>query len=140
MAKEDESPRAIIGHALAREPEAIVDTSIDLLERLANELIGMIGEHGFDTLLYRSVHRVNLDFPWLQFDPRARPADPEFLLLRSCLDGQDHAQASAASVLLFNTLIDILSLLIGEHLTMLILRAALERDGKYEIGKGNQNG
>ena len=49
-----------IGHALARDPEAIVNTSIELLELLANALIGIIGEQGFETLLFRSVHRVNL--------------------------------------------------------------------------------
>jgi hypothetical protein len=127
MATDDDSPRATIGRALASDPNAIVNTSIELLELMANGLIGIIGEQGFETLLFRSAHRVNLAFPWLMFDPRARPADPEFNLLRSCFDGRDLAESTAAITLLFNTFIDILSLLIGEHLTMLILHAALGR-------------
>jgi hypothetical protein len=140
MATDDDTPRAIIGSALSRDPDAIVNTSIELLELLANALIGIIGEHGFETLLFRSVHRVNLAFPWLMFDPRSRPADPEFNLLRRCFEGQDLTQSSAASTLLFNTFIDILSVLIGEHLTMLILHAALGRAGAEKISKEQHNG
>lgn len=141
MATDDDSPREIIGRALARDPDAVVNTSIELLELLANGLIGIIGEQGFETLLYRAIHRVNLDYSWMMFDPRTRPADPEFHLLRRCFEGQDLAQASAASTLLFNTFLDILSLLIGEHLTMLILHAALgRRAGAEKISKEQQNG
>lgn len=141
MATDDDSPREIIGRALARDPHAIVNTSIELLELLANGLIGIIGEQGFETLLYRAIHRVNLDYPWMMFDPRTRPADPEFNLLRRCFEGQDLAQASAASTLLFNTFMDILTLLIGEHLTMLILHAALgRRAGAEKISKEQDNG
>lgn len=140
MATDDDSPRAIIGRALSRDPDAIVNTSIELLELLANALIGIIGEQGFETLLFRSAHRVNLEFPWMMFDPRARPADPEFNLLRRCFEGQDLAGAAAASVLLFNTFIDILTLLIGEHLTMVILHAALgRRAGAEKISKEQQD-
>jgi hypothetical protein len=140
MATDDDSPRAILGHALARDPDAIVNTSVELLELLANALIGIIGEQGFETLLFRSVHRVNLDYPWMMFDPRSRPADPEFNLLRRCFDGQDLAESTAASVLLFNTFIDILTLLIGEHLTMLILNAALGHAGAEKNSKEQHNG
>jgi hypothetical protein len=135
MATDHDSPRAILGFALSRDPDAIVNTSIDMLERLANELIGIIGEQGFETLLFRSAHRVNLEFPWLMFDPRTRPADPEFHALRRCFESQDLTQVSAASTLLFNTFIDILTLLIGEHLTMLILHPALGRAGVEKVSK-----
>ena len=141
MATDDDTPRDIIGRALTRDPDAIVKTSSELLELLANALIGIIGEQGFETLLYRAVHRVNLDFPWMMFDPRSRPADPEFNLMRRCFEGQQLAQANAASTLLFNTFIDILTLLIGEHLTMLILHAALgRRAGAEKISKEQHNG
>jgi hypothetical protein len=141
MATDDDSPREIIRRALSRDPDTIVTTGVEMLELLANALIGIIGEQGFETLLYRSVHRVNLDFPWMMFDPRARPADPEFNLLRRCFEGQDLAQAGAASALLFNTFIDILTLLIGEHLTMLILHAAFgRRAGAEKISKEQDNG
>ncbi|MDQ2987868.1 MAG: hypothetical protein M3R60_02065 [Pseudomonadota bacterium] len=140
MATDDDSSRAIIGQALSRDPDAIVNTSIELLELLANALVAIIGEQGFETLLFRSVHRVNLSHPWMMFDPRSRPDDPEFNLMRRCFDGQDLAEATAASSLLFNTFIDILTLLIGDHLTMLILHAALGRAGADKVSKEHDNG
>ncbi|MES2756828.1 MAG: hypothetical protein V4693_05590 [Pseudomonadota bacterium] len=127
MATDDDSPRELIERELARDPDSIVNTSIELLELLANALIESIGEQGFEILLFRSIQSVNLDFTWLMFDPRSRPADPEFNALRRCLEGEDLAEAAAASVLLFNTLIDSLELLIGKHLTMTTLQAALGR-------------
>lgn len=127
MATADDSPRVLIERELARDPDSIVNTSIELLELLANALIESIGEQGFEILLFRSVQSVNLDFTWLMFDPRSRPADPEFNALRRCLEAEDLAEAAAASVLLFDTLIDSLELLIGKHLTMTTLQAALGR-------------
>lgn len=135
MATDAHSPRVIIGTALRRDPDAIVNASIDLLERLANTLIGIIGEPGFETLLFRSVHRANLDFPWLMFDPRSAPADPEFNALRRCFEEEDLAEVTAASTLLFNTFIDILTLLIGAHLTVLILHEALGGAGVETTGE-----
>ncbi|HEU5437168.1 MAG TPA: hypothetical protein VFU95_12170 [Telluria sp.] len=140
MATDEDTPRAIIVRLLASDPDAAVDTSIDLLEQLANSLVGMIGEHGFNTLLFRSAHRVNLDFPWLLYDPRTRPADPEFTQLRECFAGQSPAQAHAASELLLSTLIDILSALIGEHMTMLIVQPALDRASARNTSKEQHNG
>lgn len=125
---------------MACEPGAIINTGIELLEVLANSLIGMFGEQGFETLLFRSAHRVSLAFPWLIFDPRARPADPEFHLLRRCFEGQDPAQASAAITLLFDSLIDILSILIGAHMTTLILQSAIGRVGETTMSKEQDNG
>jgi hypothetical protein len=127
MTTHDHSPRDLIARELARDPDAIVNTSIELLELIADELIESIGEQGFEILLFRTIQRVNLDFTWLMFDPRSRPADPEFNALRRCFEGEDPDEAGAASLQLFNTLIDSLTLLIGNHLTMSTLHAALRR-------------
>jgi hypothetical protein len=127
MVMDENSPRTLIGRELARDPDAIVETSIELLELLADELIDNIGEQGFEILLFRTIQRVNLDFTWLMFDPRSRPADPEFNALRRCFEAEDLAEAAAASEMLFTTLIDSLTLLIGDHMTMSTLHAALNR-------------
>jgi hypothetical protein len=127
MEMDQDSPRTLIQRELARDPDAIVETSIELLELLADELIGNIGEQGFEILLFRTIQRVNLDFTWLMFDPRSRPADPEFHGLRHCFEAEDLAEAAAASELLFTTLIDSLTLMIGDHMTMSTLHAALSR-------------
>jgi hypothetical protein len=140
MAIGDDSPRAIIGRTLSHNPDAIVNASIELLELFAFGLRGIIGDEGFDSLLFRSVDRVTLDYPWLQLEPRALPSDPGFELLRRCFESQDIVQAGLASNLLFNTFIDILTLLIGEHLTTLILQSTLGRVGGGKISKEHHNG
>lgn len=114
--------------------------SIELLQMLANSLSNVIGEDGFESLLYRTVRRVGRDYPWLQFDPRSRPADPEFELFRHCFVGQDPAEVQAASILLFGTFVDILTVLVGAHLTKLILNSALARARAGTISKEQHDG
>ena len=140
MATDDELPREIIQRILSGPPESYTDTSIELLQILANSLSNVIGEDGFESLLFRTARRVGNDYPWLQFDPRARPADPEFELLRLCFEGQDPAEIQAASTLLFTTFVDILALLVGAHLTKLILKSALGRARAVKTSKEQQNG
>ncbi len=140
MATDEDTPRAIIRRLLAGNRDGAVNTSIEILEMLASSLVGIIGEQGFETLLHRSAHRVNLDFPWMLYDARSAPADPEFHLLRECFDGQTAAQAHAASELLLTTLIDILAVLIGEHMTMLIVQPALARASARNNSKEQDNG
>jgi hypothetical protein len=140
MATDEELPREIIERVLSGSPESCVDVSIELLQILANSLSNIIGEDGFESLLYRTVRRVGRDFPWLQFDPRARPADPEFELFRLCFAGQDAHQVRAASGLLFGTFVDILAMLVGAHMTKLILKSALGRARAGLISKEQHDG
>jgi hypothetical protein len=140
MATDDELPREIIERVLSGPPETSVDVSIELLQVLANALSNVIGEDGFESLLFRAARRVGNDYPWLQFDPRARPADPEFELLRLCFVGKDQLEIRAASILLFTTFVDILALLVGAHMTKLILKSALGRARAAKISKEQQNG
>jgi hypothetical protein len=140
MATDDESPRELIASVLSGNPETATDVSIELLQILANSLSNIIGEDGFEALLFRTARRVGNDYPWLQFDPRARPADPEFELLRVCFEGQEPADIQAASILLFTTFVDILALLVGAHLTKLILISALGRARAAKISKEKHNG
>ena len=140
MATDDESPRELIERVISGSPETTTDVSIELLQILANSLSNIIGEDGFEALLFRTARRVGNDYPWLQFDPRARPADPEFELLRLCFEGQDPVDIRGASILLFTTFVDILALLVGAHMTKLILKSALGRARAVKISKEQQNG
>ncbi|MES2017890.1 MAG: hypothetical protein V4484_15480 [Pseudomonadota bacterium] len=140
MATDDELPRAIIERVLSGPPEASIDVSIELLQILANALSNVIGEDGFESLLFRSARRAGNDYPWLQFDPRARPADPEFELLRHCFEGRNARDIQAASILLITTFIDILALLVGAHMTKLILESALGRARAAKLSKEQQHG
>jgi hypothetical protein len=140
MATDDELPRETLQRVLSASPESCVDVSIELLQIMANSLSNSIGEDGFESLLYRTARRVARDFPWLQFDPRARPADPEFELFRLCFAGQEPEQVCAASTLLFSTFVDILETLLGAHMTKLILKSALGRARAGLLSKEQHDG
>jgi hypothetical protein len=125
MATDEELLRELIGRALSGSQDACADVSIALLQNLSKSLSHVIGDDGFNSLLFRTAHRTGHDYPWLRFDPRTLPADPEFAALRRCLEGQQPDEARAASMRLFSTFIDVLASLIGAHLTTLILNSAL---------------
>ncbi|MGZ8291758.1 MAG: hypothetical protein ACXWVG_01815 [Telluria sp.] len=125
MASEEQLLRELVGSSLSGKTGACADGSVALLQSLANSLRHIIGEDGFDSLLFRTAHRVGNDFPWLRFDPRTRPADPEFGAFRRCFEGQEPGQVQAANMLFFSTFVDVLASLIGAHLTTLILKSAL---------------
>ena len=130
METDEELPSVIIERAFSGPPETIVEVSVELLGLLASSLSHLIGEDGFESLLNRSVRRVTKQFIWLRFDAAARASDPEFEAMRLCFMEQDQAQVRAASIALFQTLMEILSSLVGVHLTTLILTTALGRAGK----------
>lgn len=113
-------------------PEAGLDVVIHLWERLASELISIIGEGGFQSLYSRSVHLTNVTFPWLMLSHPSQQADSRFAGLKISLEGRDFTEASEASIALLTTFIDILALLIGEPLTTSILRSAWG-DGAFDI-------
>lgn len=121
---------------IAAVPKTADIASVALLQMLADALGNVIGEEGFESLLSRSIRRAGLSYPWLQLDPRERSADPEFEQLRRVFRGREPAEAQAASMLLFTTLVDTLIILVGAHLTTLILTSALAsaRAGLQEQG------
>lgn len=125
MATDEEQLRELIGTALSGSPDGCAEVSVSLLQGLARSLNHIIGEDGFNSLLFRTAHRVGQDYPWFRFDPRTLPADPQFAAVRRCFEGQEPEQARAASMRFFGTFIDVLASLIGAHLTTLILNSAL---------------
>lgn len=103
------------------------DVSIGLWLQLAAELGLLIGDGGFLPLYRRSVQLSLASFPWLQPVNEAIPlasCDTRFASLKKSIDEQDAGVASQASAFLLNTFIDMLASLIGETLTIGILRSA----------------
>lgn len=125
MVTDEELLRELIGKALSGSHDACTDASIGLLQRLAKSLSHIIGDDGFNSLLFRTLHRVRHVYPWLQCEAHTLPGDPQFLAMRRCLAAQQPELARAASMLFFGTFIDVLASLIGAHLTTLILNTAL---------------
>ncbi len=136
MAIDENLPHDLVHRFLAAVPETAGIASVELLQMLANALSNVIGEEGFESLLSRSIRRAAVRHPWLELDPRERCGDPEFEQLRQAFQGRDPAEAQDASFLLFTTLVDTLCVLVGTHLTTLILTSALAsaRAGLQEQG------
>lgn len=113
----------MIRRAVLQRPDAVLDVTIELWERLAAGLISIIGEGGFDSLYARSIHLAGASFPWLVPGPPSAQSGARFAQLKFCLESQDGREAGEASIALLITFIDILALLIGEPLTTSILRS-----------------
>lgn len=132
MATNDERHQMIARNVTRRPDSATADTVV-LWQRLAVELVAIIGHSGFDTLYARSIHLVRAQHPWL-----VEGADPRFDKLRASLDAQAPAPAGAASIALLTTFTDTLIQLIGESLTTTILRSAWGQDTADTAAKGIQ--
>ena len=124
----------IINSLLASHQVKSADAAVDLWEKIANQIVSIIGDVGFDLLYARSISLTQRLYPWLT--ARSPPLQKEcrFAELRVDLDGQTSAQAGAANSLLLITFTDILAGLIGENLTGNILKLAWD-DGPGIVGK-----
>lgn len=114
----------IIKSLTAPHPETGADVVVDLWEPMAAQIISIIGETGFNSLYERSLFLGRSSFPWLAAGALSPQANQRFAALKTSLEAQTPEQASAANGLLLLTFTDILASLIGEQLTIGILRSA----------------
>jgi hypothetical protein len=132
----DDLPRhQMIHRLLAAHQVNNAGTVIDLWEKMAHQLISIIGDIGFDSLYARSMSLAQLPSPWLSASSRPLQTDRRFAELRVNLDGQTSAQADAANSLLLITFTDILATMIGENLTGNILKLAWDDGAAGIAGK-----
>ena len=124
--------------ALPSEEEVAV-TAIDLWEQMAAQIISIIGEGGFDSLYLRSVFLTQSTYPWLAVVLPQSKTDQRFKDLQISFEGQAPEQAKAANSLLLINFTDILASLIGEQLTIRLLRSAWGEDPSEKPGKELQN-
>ena len=122
--------RQAIQRALTREAgadadaNALADAALRVYDALAGELALLIGEGGVRALTARSLHLVQHDFPWLAEAHAAGPSEGPFAQVRFLLERQEPAVARQAASAVLATLGGLLATLIGEALTMRVLRAA----------------
>jgi hypothetical protein len=92
---------------------------------MAVSIIMIVGDGGFNSLYLRALALTQPTYPWLtaSLQPSQQAAN-RFAELVSCLEGQPPEQARTANHLLLITFTDILATLIGEELTLQILRSA----------------
>lgn len=125
----------IIKSLMVPHTEKVVDAAINLWEQMATQIISIIGEGGFNSLYARSVFLTQSTFPWLAASSLSPQTDHQFADLKMSLEGQTAAQASEANSLLLITFTGILASLIGEQLTISILRSAWSNDASDRAGK-----
>jgi hypothetical protein len=128
MATANEQRRQMIRRAVVQRPEAFIDVTICLWQRLASELCPIIGEGGFQSLYARSLHVTSALYPWITDTHPQQQTDFRFNDLIINLKARDVKEASEASIALLSTFIDILAGLIGELLTNGLLQAAWGED------------
>jgi hypothetical protein len=104
--------------------EKIPDVAVLVWEPMANEIISIVGEGGFNTLYSRSLVLTQSTYFWLEFDPHTAQTGQRFAELKMCLERQTPEHAREANLRLLTTFTDILASLIGEQLTTSILRLA----------------
>jgi hypothetical protein len=124
MATANEQRYQMIKRAVMQKPEAFIDVTFHLWERLALELSAIIGEGGFQSLYDRSLHVNSALFPWITETHPQQPTYSRFTDLIINLETRDMKEASEASIALLATFIDILTALIGELLTIGLLQSA----------------
>lgn len=126
--------KQIIDTVMARQPKE-TQALIVLWEKLAAEIISLMGDAGFDSLYGRSVYLTHASFPWLT--DNALPAEhaPRFSALKNACKRQTPANIGRANALLLLNFTDILASLIGEALTISILRSAWGQDASDQAGK-----
>lgn len=115
---------ALIRKTVHNRPNPVVQSSVQLWESLAEELVTIIGEGGFQSLYIRSIHLNSKAFPWMAIEHSSLQTTTRFTNLKKCFEGQVEKNICNANYALLITFIDILALLIGELLTARILHSA----------------
>lgn len=120
----------MIKSLMAKQTEKVADAAILIWEQMASEIISIVGEGGFNSLLARSIFLTQSSYPWLaasssgSADKKFSLPDQPFAALKKSFEEQAPAQAGAANSLLLLNFTNILASLIGEQLTVSILRSA----------------
>jgi len=135
METRDPPRHQLIERLMAQHPEKVADAAINLWEKMATQIISIVGEDGFNSLYARSVFLAQPTFPWLTASSLSQPDDQRFAELKKRLEGQTPSQAREANSLLLLTFTGILDALIGEPLTTRILWAAWGDDASTSTRK-----
>lgn len=109
---------------LNRDPAAVVTVTVSSWAQLMPLLTSIIGDGGFKPLYGRSVRRAAVQFPWLAHQLAEPSSANRFKGLQACLEAVDPLEARLASALQFQSFLDMLASLIGEQLTLRVLKTA----------------
>jgi hypothetical protein len=111
------------------------DAAIDLWGSLANQIIAIVGEAGFESIYSRSLYLTQSTFPWLMNTASSPTVGHRFVNLKMSFEGRAPELANEANRLLLTIFTDTLASLIGESLTGRVLDSAWGNDGHYKDSK-----
>lgn len=129
----------LIESIIWQQSETIAIDPIEAWEQMATEIISIVGEGGFSSLFTRSLYISKASFPWLEAGINPDPPPTYFHELQATYAAQPPEQVKAANSLLLSTFTDILKSLIGEQLTLNILRSAWKLDTPVHTTKEVNN-
>lgn len=124
MEPQDVLRRQVTESLIAQQPQGGAEGAVRLWELLATRIVSIVGDDGFNSLYARSVFLAQPEFPWIVASLVASQTSPRFGELKKILRKQTFEQASQANKTLLHTFISILASLIGDELTISILRSA----------------
>jgi hypothetical protein len=104
--------------------EALAAAARRAYDDLARVSAPLIGQVGVDALTGRAVHLARREYPWLVDTREPEQAEEAFPQVIVCLERQDPAVATEAVGAVFATFTELLVNLIGEPLTVGLLRKA----------------
>jgi hypothetical protein len=117
--------KIVMIESIIRQQSEMIDVNpIDSWEQMATEIISIVGEGGFASLYTRSLLLSKASFPWLESGINTAQNPAYFHALKETYAVQQPGQVKAANRLLLTTFTGILQSLIGEQLTLSILRSA----------------
>lgn len=128
MEASDSLRHKIIDDLMAPHTEKVADAAVKFWELMAAQIVSIVGEDGFTSLYIRSLFLAQSTFPWLAPCTLMPQPGNRFEMLKNSLEEQTPMLASKANYLLLITFTDILASLIGEELTISILRLAWDNN------------
>lgn len=113
--------------------------TLHLWRSMAAQIISVVGQGGFQSLYARSIFLTQRSVAWVTQPTVSLPIDLSFTALSTCLAEHPHEQAQEANTLLMLTFTDLLASLIGEPLTVRILKTAWGADAADLTDKETEN-
>jgi len=104
-------------------------------EKMAAQVISIVGVGGFNSLYARSIFLSQKTYAWLDDCAISAQSGHRFVDLKKCFESQPPEHSIAANSLLLITLTDIMASIIGEQLTNNILHTAWGDDALDMNGK-----
>lgn len=115
----------------------IAEIAVKKWQEIDAVLSPIIGREGMATLYKRALHLIRDDYPWLTAAHEGELAFGDFVALKSVLSERTSAEASAASLALYQRFYKTLVSLIGESLTDRLLKSI--EDNVFQGGAERDN-